>query len=60
VDWHSEQLTFEQHITRPARRRSGIQRQQIWQSRVPMGVGYWLAASAITLLTGAMGCSCVG
>ncbi|HVY26129.1 MAG TPA: hypothetical protein VHB79_06235 [Polyangiaceae bacterium] len=28
--------------------------------RQRLGVGYWLAASAITLLTGAMGCSCVG
>jgi hypothetical protein len=24
------------------------------------GVGYWLSASTITLLTGALGCSCVG
>jgi hypothetical protein len=24
------------------------------------GIGYWLSASAITLLTGALGCSCVG
>lgn len=24
------------------------------------GVGYWLSASVITLLTGALGCSCVG
>jgi hypothetical protein len=24
------------------------------------GLGYWLAASAITMLTGAMGCSCIG
>jgi hypothetical protein len=24
------------------------------------GVGYWLSASGITLLTGALGCSCVG
>ena len=24
------------------------------------GVGYWLSASAITLLTGVLGCSCVG
>jgi hypothetical protein len=24
------------------------------------GLGYWLAASTITVLTGAMGCSCIG
>ena len=28
--------------------------------RQRQGCGYWLAASAITMLTGAMGCSCVG
>jgi hypothetical protein len=28
--------------------------------RQRQGLGYWLAASAITVLTGAMGCSCVG
>jgi hypothetical protein len=24
------------------------------------GIGFWLAASAVALLTGAMGCGCVG
>lgn len=28
--------------------------------RQKRGAGYWLSASAITLLTGALGCSCVG
>jgi len=28
--------------------------------RQKRGAGYWLAASSITLLTGALGCSCVG
>ncbi len=28
--------------------------------RQRLGLGYWLAASTITVLTGAMGCSCVG
>jgi hypothetical protein len=28
--------------------------------RQRQGLGYWLAASAIAVLTGAMGCSCVG
>jgi hypothetical protein len=28
--------------------------------RQRQGLGYWVAASTITVLTGAMGCSCVG
>jgi hypothetical protein len=28
--------------------------------RTRRSVGYWVAAAVLTLLTGAMGCSCVG